>query len=308
MGFPSLIKPPMWTVSPGLVEPKWGQFHRDCVGAWLLNEGVDTSLFSGIIDWNLRRKNFRQIDNTSGDITAVVSTSGRALSFSGDNTNDRLQLGSITASNPLSLSQTPAAGRFTIICRAQINTSPFAPRFIDKSNAGNGKNGYSFAVLTTGGNTDRLTLTHQNSAGSQQGQFFSPNNFVQKHATNAATYAVRVNSTIEADFFRSDSEAFATNIVKATVANTTGNPWFGIVSDTADCAIGNWNHTLDRMWAGRIEFVYIFDAWLTDYEIKRVFLDPFGPFRMADEVGVVVGLLAVGPFISDYRFRQRFFG
>lgn len=58
----------------------------------------------------------------------------------------------------------------------------------------------------------------------------------------------------------------------------------------------------------RIEgYSWVFDErpW-TDAEIVQWSRDPFGPFRMLDEVGVVV-VPAVGG-ISDFRFRQRYFG
>ncbi len=45
-------------------------------------------------------------------------------------------------------------------------------------------------------------------------------------------------------------------------------------------------------------------AW-TDAQIAKLARDPFGPFRMVDDISVIITDAVT---ISDYRFRQRFFG
>ena len=48
---------------------------------------------------------------------------------------------------------------------------------------------------------------------------------------------------------------------------------------TTNAAIGNWNHTTDRIWEGSIACVWAWDRCLDEPEILALSADPYAPVR-----------------------------
>lgn len=68
-----------------------------------------------------------------------------------------------------------------------------------------------------------------------------------------------------------------------------------------------WQSATSQRIDGRWQAAYLWNKWLGDEQHAQLHRDPFGPFRMVDEAAFFVLAPPVGA-ISDYRFRQRYFG
>ena len=89
-----------WSFDKSLVAPEWGVFHKYLIGAWMPFRQSTAGDGTTVFDIS-RSRNHGTIDNSSGDVTLDVGS----LSFSGDATNDRIDLGSIVDPHPLNLRQ-----------------------------------------------------------------------------------------------------------------------------------------------------------------------------------------------------------
>lgn len=255
------LKPALWVFSPGLTPLEWWWFHAHCVGAWLpfsddakSGDGLiipDRSL--GGIDGTL--------DNSSGDLSVLVTPRGPSLNFSGDGTNDRLKLGSVTSSDRLSLAGKDS--NFGICFGAMLETGHGTfPRVIDKSSGGSGANGWTF-YQDTGKTPDAFIIKINSSTGLWKDDFIELNVFHH--------YAVSVKASDDADWYTDGVDQGTTE---------PGGALNAAPSNTSAMAIGNWNHSTARMWKGPIEYIYVFDAEIPRSIVNGIANDPFGPFRM----------------------------
>lgn len=229
-------------------------------------------------------------DNSSGDLTRNTGVFGPTTEFSGDATNDRIQIGSVPSSNKLSLFND---NTFSIIasCNPQTLGGNDFGRIIDKSDGGNGANGW---VLFLGdsprANCMRFIINNQ-----QTTSLVSPANFVQFNVHR--TYAlVRLGTgTNQCRWYRDGEEQ----------GRESYNVSF--VSTTTNAAIGNWNHSTNRMFDGLIDYVMVWDCGLSEFEVLSIHLDPF---QMIGEERQVFGLPFVAPPVTGnpwYHYRQQGF-
>ncbi len=84
----------------------------------------------------------------------------------------------------------------------------------------------------------------------------------------------------------------------------------GAATGTVDLASGAYAISEQELGGGPFAGIFYYAiandyAW-SDAQIAKLARDPFGPFRMIDEIPVI-GLISV-PTISNFRYRQRFFG
>jgi len=253
-------------------QPGWEWFHDACVGAWIMDDQGET-----IVDYS-RVGTDAVLDNSSGDISHIVNTQGKGLELSGDATNDRINLGSITPANPLAMVGKTA---MTIITRLTMNSGagPTFPRIFDKSDGGSGVNGYVFYTqdniqlrfdIDNSGATTRHNISHTFSE--DEPHIFS--------------WLLRSLSL---------SELFVDGISVGTDTSTQKS----FPSATAPAAIGNFNSGVDRMWPGAIDFLYVLGA-VTPAQRRQIELDPYGPFRQPEDFVVLVpSVAAAGRIMSS---------
>lgn len=251
-------KPARWAVSPALVDPRWRWFRDHCVLALPVFNGDAMSANGATIRGRSRYRQTPTVDNSSGDISIATTRLGRAFAFTGDSTNDRINFGSITSGNPLSLAGKSA---FTIVVGLRYGGTPASsfPRIFDKSSSGGGNGGYVLYYDTSLG-----LEVHVN------------NQTRYRHTiTLAAGDVLQVGFTCFAlgtdGSFYIDGLPVATSIISSAASS--------VPTTTTNAAIGNWNHATNRMWDGNIDYVYILDAGAPARFFKEIHLDPFGPFR-----------------------------
>ena len=206
------------------------------------------------------------VDNSSGDITrGVVAELGRVPVFSGDGTNDRIQIAggsSIATSDPLSLA---GLNTFTVAFALTYNGSPNSsfPRVFDRSNGGNALNGYAVWLAT--GSPDKLAF--------------------RTGTTTSTTSATQWDS--DGDPFAAHGVPYWCAFVGTDIDSVAGGQWYlnglpiattalarnaaTVPSVATAMSIGNWNHTTDRMWDGAIAYVGIWNRALSPDEVWSLY-------------------------------------
>lgn len=253
-----------WREKPsGLAIPYYGNPHtHGLIAAWNFFEGAGSRLH------DLVGVNHAVLTGTSINWNGGGEQERTAGQFSGDGTTDRMDLGSIAAGNPLMLTGTD----FTIMAKVRPRT-PYGstfPRIIDKSSAGSGTDGYAFYHRT-----DRLTLALAGIEVSSPVGSLNLSDLENLWTVSCASFR---NSNNQISFF---SNSFDTG------QSRRGGPMrllgtaagFELPTATANAAIGNWNHAIDREWAGDISWIYIWDRLLTLDEVNEVALAPHAMFQ-----------------------------
>ena len=229
---------------------------ENLIGFWLFNEGGGT----GFTD--LTGHNHGTYTGSSGTDFADWGTD-EGLNFGSDGGgataggNHRISLGTVTADNPLSLAGNTAC---TFIFRANYGSSAGSndfPRLASKGDGGNGANGWTLY----GGNNGARTM-----AWTCDGQTTTVT--APMFADNDTFYTIGVvRSGANLRWFR-DGAFFSTNSVTPNAPPAT----------SAEGTILNW-HSTNREWAGRIEFLGIWDRAMTDAEVARFTDDPYQHVR-----------------------------
>ncbi len=254
-------KPDQWAFDRSLVDEKWGWFHDNLVGAWLV---FPQNNLARVQDLNTRVLNHGTPDNSSGDLTLVTTAAGPTINFSGDATNDRIDLGSITSANPLSFFGKTS---LTLFSRLTVGLTPNSgfPRVFDKSNAGNATNGWGFWIGSAGGWDGKAVVIIDGTPAS---------------ITATAMMTTGETATIDLVIDGLSIQHFYKNgvLFETNTAALSSFP-----ADTTNAAIGNWNHSTDRMWRGSIDYVYVLNGAATPSQVAQVYSDPFGPFRMVED-------------------------
>lgn len=204
-------------------------------------------------------------DTSSGDVTPgqITSLNAAASAFSGDSTNDRVDLGSISSSHPLSLSGKTTHSILAWLRCDNLSSGGGFPRIIDKSNGGFATNGWALYLGGSSGD-GRAIINHGTSTG---------------HSSNAAVVTAGVDTLVGYSMtslangqFYVDGEAVATTSATLPAFPTT----------TTNAAIGNWNHTTGRMFGGAIYCVLVYDRALTADDHLMAF-DPASRFDWLED-------------------------
>jgi len=173
---------------------------------------------------------------------------GMGAVFSGLNSTDRINLGSISSANPLSCSST---NKMTILSRIKYSTSNNSyPRIFDKSQAGSGDGGYSLSVIATTGQL----LYNVDIPSAKSDPIITPgyNDIAVVRKADAVNFYLSGQQHSSAPF---NNNTFPTTAV--------------------DASIGNWNHSAGREFNGGIEYLYIFDTDLSANEIASLTKRPY---------------------------------
>jgi len=188
--------------------------------------------------------------NTTGTLTngpTFNSENNGSIVF--DGVDDYIELGTITTSNILMLNNSP----FTI--NAWVYNNPSGDgwqRIVDKSNSGNGTNGYSMFM-----NYNEKSLYIAIDGGLYHNNF----PIVELDIFNQW---VNVTAVVRAS---NDASLYTnTNEIPAIF-----NPTFPSLPPNIETnmRIGSWNHSTSREFKGRISQVQIYNRALTEQEIKQ---------------------------------------
>lgn len=277
MSFPSLIKPPMWALSPGLVAPEWGWFWSaaDFVlplwerGGFSFPLGKKSTLLSpsllGSPVWENNQLNFNGTDQgqiIDGDIRDyAVDPFTIIMRFRTTETDNGVVFGG--AGNSAGGSQ-----HLAIFQNQEPSSANSGLKFILREEDGSSVVRGSTTTAHRDGKDHIAIVTWDTSPSPSLLQFWLDETRLNTPADDGIMNAPSVFNRRALGFLRR-----STNVL------------------FANCGISLWAEL---------------DQAISTTQRLQITRDPFGPFRMADEVGVVFA--TGGPFISDYRFRQRFFG
>jgi len=185
----------------------------------------------------------------TGTITgASIVYRNNKLNFNGDNNNDRINLGSIISSDPLSGKINDKIAVIVTLLDTSFLKN-FYPRIIDKSNDGNATNGWAVWRYNS-----KINL----------GVNGTTSGFNVAHITNKE---ITLGVTIESG----DSNLF----YKGQIISTTTTA-FTFPATTANISIGNWNHSTDRNWSGDIASIFV----LSDYTDEQVATLSENPYQL----------------------------
>ncbi len=269
-----------------MVVPYSGNPHTNgLIAAWNFFESA------GLRVHDLIGQNHGTVVGTTPVWTIGSPNEGSVMKFSGDNSADRINIGSMAAGNPLMLTATD----FTIMARVRPR-GPYGstfPRILDKSDSGNAANGYAFYHRT-----DRLVLamagTEQTSAGSSLVQA----NLENAWSVSGVTFRDGDNETrFYSNHFVSGGTLIQarTRMRLLTAITATTQP----ATTTTNMALGNWNHTIDREWAGDISWIYIWDRVLSLDEVSEVALTPHALFQPYKTRIYIPNRVALTPPVGD---------
>ena len=196
---------------------------------------------------------------------------GMSLLLDGD--DDFVELGSIAASNPLSLNN----GEYTLASWFLHKTGgDDFQRVIDKSNAGSALNGWAFEMQGDffggggGWGPTELFFDVDGATPMRSG--------ANAYSLDEWTHAVVLYSPVAARMRLFVNGVENTGI--STLAST-------IPSDTINCRIGTWNHTVGREFGGNIGGLAIWNRHLSIAEVRLLYGDSLALFRRRSRVSVI---------------------
>ena len=214
---------------------------RGLVAAFFLINGRRQAFYSA------RAQETLALDNSSGDITTGYNSNSGVMStaFSGDGTNDRIEIGAVDSNHPISLA---GSSEITVIASCRPNGSLNAyPRIIDKSTGSNGVGGWAIFWHNTG--TDNIAFRSPGPYG--LGFPLDLTTFRQ----NNRILGISVQDIPTSGLGTANGSLYVDGLLEATSSAYIG----AIPATTANAAIGNWNHTTGRMFRGEIDYVLVFD-------------------------------------------------
>ena len=270
MGYPSLIKPPIWALQPGLVAPKWKSFWKDnrfCVG--FMPSGASGFDLSG---------NLHHLKRIGSDVGIRSTAIGTGYDYTGG------------IASYMEAPDTPAlsiTGGLTIAAifvkdAASVKNAGIVSKYAGTDSFSNQR---SYVILTNeqGGDAQQLSF------------IISPDGtFASAIAVNTASAAITLGKLHKVVARYSPSTFMKIRIDNTETTNTTSIP-SAIFDSTAPLWIGNQfgDIEVNSQLNGGIVFATVSARIWSDAETEKWFDDSFGPIRMADEVGVVIGLPVV---------------
>ena len=211
---------------------------RGLVGAWILDDKGGGYRFYDLTGNNDGVR-------VGSSVTQVATPDGVGVNFNGDGTTDRINLGSIDSSNPLSCNVNNEVSIIAKVYYKSGATNDF-PRIFDKSSSGLATNGYNFNIYSVNGELQLYV------AG---GQSIRSTSLVP---TNQWSTLAILSESGNNDFYidREDAGIFTGTDRTYTIPTTTTN-----------AAIGHWNHaTTDREFHGDMEYVFVYDRKISEAE------------------------------------------
>ncbi len=197
------------------------------------------------------------VDNSSSGLSSayIPDLQVPSTQYAGAATNDRVDLGSISSTHPLSLF---GRTQISIVAWVKMGTGAKFSRLIDKSSGGLAANGWA---LYDGADTSTDRRFIFQTAGSTP--------WYNSLCSNAAYFVdgeticvgMSLPSLSTGKIFKNGRE----------VAKDGRDSLTAFSSTTTNAAIGNWNHSTDRQWRGDIFNIFIYGRPLTDEEQLMAF-------------------------------------
>ncbi len=219
------------------------EVFRDACAIWDFNEGGGDVVFDrSVVD----RPYHGTIVKTSGTgtIERVVGNYGSGVFNDTSSSDARIDLGSIVSADLLSGYPTQEISIFTLVYWDDIVDAATYPRIIDKSDDGNGANGWAFYYR----NTDVLYAAV---AGSSVAISSSLDTSLDEgFVTIGASYEPSSYRLFENGAFQGSSASLSSAFPTAT----------------KNAAISNWNHSTARTFDSPIYFLAVWPRILSDAE------------------------------------------
>ncbi len=211
--------------------------------------------------WNFANRESWLEDAATGKLADLVGTTtnlkagdGNLNLFSdGDGNNHRLNLGSITSSNPISLSNASTGNSYTIFTRFRIPSGTLSnafPRIIDKSTGGGAADGWALSFQVSAGD---LTFQIENTTVLSTLGTVPRNEWI-----NVCVTVDNLSTKLYTSFSNT-----ATGTLPAAPTTTT------------NAAIANWNHSTDRNWDGDIAYIHMHYGAYSESQVKQYWANPY---------------------------------
>ena len=245
---PNLLTPNKKPV--GNVQIDWNHpLTNGLVGCWIFQ--------AGRLGIDLTGNN----NGTNTDQSSLHETTdqyGMAVENVTNNTTARLDLGSITADNPLSNGNARGISLYTFsnIGDAASQLSSY-PRWIDKSSGSPATAGWAFYPDLQG---DKLTFAMNGLSIAMGANTLDP--YLDKYT--GCGVSVSPSSLADTISFFLNGENKLTK--------STGK---GFVSTTTNACLLNWNHATDRQYVKPVHCIYVWDRFLSDIEHKEIHADRY---------------------------------
>ena len=210
----------------------------------------------------------------------VTKFRDNTLNFSGDNNADRVDFGTVPTGNPLQ-------GSYPFCILARFFAGGGSPgnsfwRLIDKSSAGNAANGWAIWMNSSGYRFE-----------------FGINNPGSTYATSGFGIATGVWHNVLLKLNGSNYLYYMDGVQIGS-----GSYSQSFVNSATNMAVGNWNHSTDRNWFGRISFVVLSLCYPKDNEC-RILTQQANPFRiflnMSEFPFPQIFMSGAAPFVGDRR-------
>ncbi len=225
--------------------------HR-LVGAWVCNEAIgDTAT-------NYTNPGRNDGTLTGSTCTWKVGEKGAAVQVTGDGVTDRINIGSVAGSNPLSGYGSQVISMAALVYKAPDPGNNSYWRMIDISDGANASNGWALWWYTS--NNEWLVAVD----GTVIGDWTADSAIV----TGGHRFVgVVINAKTDSHDLYLDGSLYSTESTAVTFNATTVNG-----------AIGNWNHAADRQWNGHIYYVYVWNRVVTAAEFAQLYSEPYCMF------------------------------
>ncbi len=248
-----LIKPAQWAVTPAFVAPEWRWFWVNLVDVVLFNENVGQPV-------EIMHNEILVRDNSPAWETMTIGPS-RSYGSGSDKLTDRLdrQL----------LEET------TIYCGVYSRVALSHNNFVQ-----------IFEKADADGRPANYVFNFKNSTSQIQWQWTTASTFQavsftgQLPLNETSHWAMTRNVAGTAGKLYKNGLEVASNSGLLKAENSTVQTSFGARSDGSIAFDGN------------MLYLYLLKAEHTPAQVKQLYQDPFGPFRMHDEAGVVYGVPA----------------
>lgn len=229
-------------------KPAWPQldpsnrFAKKLAGAWFFAEG------GGLIR-DLSPYGTHGIPE--GGVSRTVGQYGRDMTFDGD--DDAVDLGSIPLGHPLQLTPGDGVGATIVVRMKHSNTADGFQRLIDKSSAGNGADGYYYAL------------------SADQPYFHIGGGSGKTDNAGALTADTWYTLAVVADDVNDEFRFYRDAVLSTTQANT----FSGFNNVVTNARIGTWNHSTGREFGGTIDYLCVWNRKLSVDELREMHERPY---------------------------------
>ena len=261
MSFPSQIKPPMWAVTPGMVDPEWGWFWQRLVFGVILWEGQGNPRIYGS---SITADTFFTMTVDSGSGEYVGGTRGLTMDF------PVTSAGTIAITNKTLVLGLDDPDRVTYFASVLIPTGS-GRKDILGSNDVSGVPAWELDITNT-----RMNI-------------IIPGVFVYQSSDGVYTAGAHATMGYSRNGSGSGNHTGYVNGALVGIATDATNSY---LDSAAERLLGQRVNGTQAFDTGQIDCVYILDGDIGASCHLKLAIDPSGPFRMAEEARVVYDLVA----------------